>query len=36
MAEEAELNSFLAVGVPLAAAALLMVVYWFILRLGAV
>jgi hypothetical protein len=35
-AETAELNSFLAVGVPLAAAALLMAVYWFILRLGAV
>jgi hypothetical protein len=34
--EKPELNSFLAVGVPLAAAALLMGVYWFILRLGAV
>jgi hypothetical protein len=33
---EAELNTLLAVGVPLAAAALLMGVYWMILRIGAV
>ncbi len=32
----AELNSFLVVGVPLAAAALLMGIYWMILRIGAV
>ena len=32
----AELNSFLAIGVPLAAAALLMGIYWMILRIGAV
>jgi hypothetical protein len=33
---ESELNSYLAVGVPLAAAALLMGIYWAILRTGAV
>jgi hypothetical protein len=33
---KAELNTLLAVGVPLAAAALLMGIYWFILRIGAV
>jgi hypothetical protein len=32
----AELNSFLAIGVPLVAAALLMGIYWIILRIGAV
>ena len=32
----AEFNSFLAIGVPLAAAALLMGIYWMILRIGAV
>jgi hypothetical protein len=34
--QESELNSFLAVGVPLAAAALLLGIYWVILRTGAV
>jgi cytoskeletal protein RodZ len=33
---EAELNSYLAVGIPLGAAALLMGIYWMILRTGAV